>query len=46
MITGFAAAEALDHNRLQSGMANMRKPFTVMGLAAWIQGLLAGPSPG
>ena len=46
MITGFAAAEVLGHDRLQSGMAIITKPFTMSALAQGIQELLAHPFSG
>lgn len=46
MITGFAAAEVLGHDRLQSGMAIMTKPLTMSALAQGIQELLARPFSG
>ena len=46
MITGFAAVEVLGHDRLQSGMAIMTKPFTMSALAQGIQELLAHPFSG
>ena len=44
MMTGFAAAEILGHDRLEPGMAIMTKPFTMAALAQRIQELLAHSS--
>lgn len=44
MMTGFAEAEVLGHNRLQHGMAIITKPFTMAALTLRIQELL-GHSP-
>ena len=46
MMTGFAEAEVLGHDRLEPGMAIITKPFTMSALTERIQELLARPFPG